>query len=103
MHKMRNTSAGSPTLDDLVVRVPWFSKSQWASVCRESQDPVLTDKAYSTWRKEAKANLASIHRAGIETRKVEVDADTFIGWCREKNRPVTSASLAGYIEACPDD
>ncbi|GAU08411.1 hypothetical protein DPF_1119 [Desulfoplanes formicivorans] len=58
---------------------------------------------YGQWRREAKSSLASIHRAGIRTCKVDVDAASFVRWCCTMDEPVTSAALARYITACPDD
>ncbi len=97
MQPLRTFSADEPTLDDMCIRVPWFSKADWIALCRESPDPLLRDKPYAAWRKEAKATLASIHKTGIKTYKVKVDAQSFLTWCHVRGLPVTHTSLAGYI------
>lgn len=92
---------GSPTLDDLVVRVPWFSKAQWTDLAAAAGDFLCSEAGYAQWRKDARENIASIHRAGIRTRKVDVNTSAFIIWCRERSKEVNSAALAEYIAICP--
>jgi hypothetical protein len=92
----------SPTLDDLVVRVGWFSRREWTALARAAAGPLCKETCYAQWRKAARENLASIRRAGIRTRLVEVNASTFVLWCRERFKEVSSAALAEYIATCPD-
>jgi hypothetical protein len=97
-----NEGPASSTLDDLVIRVPWFSRSQWRIVSQQSRDPRFA-MSHGQWLKEARASLASIHGAGIRTCKVHVDAAAFIHWCRTQDQPVTSGALARYITVCTDE
>ncbi|WP_462324970.1 hypothetical protein [Desulfoplanes sp.] len=92
----------SPTLDDLVIRIPWFSRTQWTALDRKTDGAVFGGRTYAQWRKETKASMASIHRAGIRTSRVDVQAGRFALWCRTMDKPMTGASLADYMAAGPD-
>jgi hypothetical protein len=90
------------TLDDLVVRVPWFSRGQWKAMVTAANGSLCREESYAQWRRKAGENIASIHRAGIRTCKVEVNTQAFVLWCRARSKVLNTTSLAEYISRCPN-
>ncbi len=91
------------TLDDQIVGVPWFEKKEWAAWQKLCVSQGVTEKSYKVWRKENKAVMSSIRSAGIRARKISIDVGRFEQWCRRCGCPCTSASLAGFVNACLGD
>ena len=88
------------TLDDQVIGIPWFEKSQWAGVQKRCSELWLSEKSYGEWRKESKGVMASIKQSGIRVQKVTIDVDRFERWCQCHGCPVTMASLGDFANAC---
>ena len=56
----------------------------------------MTD-SYEAWLAGAQKTLLDLTIAGVAARRVSVDIEALVRWCRAEGRPVDSAARAAFV------
>ena len=80
----------------MVSGVAWYRAEQWPRLLEVAVDRSELERTYDEWQVVATKGLADLARAGGRARKVEVDVDELVEWCRSEGRPVDGAARAAF-------
>jgi hypothetical protein len=62
-----------------------------------ADDPEKLDETYEEWERGALRALQQLHSAGQAVRKVPIDIDALLSWCRSRSRPLDGAARAQSV------
>ena len=79
----------------MVSGVAWYHAEQWPRLLEVSVDRSELERTYDEWQAMAKKGLAELARAGVWARKVDVDVDELVEWCRSEGRRVGAGGICG--------
>ena len=85
------------TKGNAAIGVAWYRKEQWGDLLGVSEDRDKLEATYGEWLIEANLALRRMRQSGMDIRKVDVDVEELVRWCREQGRPVNAASRAYYV------
>jgi len=95
--KKRNPkSPEHPVSSTMVTGVAWYRAEQWARLLEVAVDRSSLERTHDEWQAMASRGLADLARTGVSARKVEVDVDELVDWCRSEGRPVDGAARAAF-------
>ena len=80
----------------MVSGVAWYRAEQWPRLPEVSVDSSELERTYDEWQAMATNRLAELARAGVWARKVDVDVDELVEWCRSEGRQVDGAARAAF-------
>jgi hypothetical protein len=61
-----------------------------------SADAETLEASYHEWLLLASARLRDLQESGIDIRKVDVDVEELVEWCKQRERPVDGDARAEY-------
>ena len=96
MKNRKHKSTERPGAADVVSGVAWYRAEQWPRLLDVSIDRSELERTYAEWQAVATKGLADLARAGVQARKVDVDVDALVEWCRSESRPVDAAARAAF-------
>lgn len=88
---MEMRERGSPALG-----FAWYKPEQWARLREVSADAAQLESDYESWRRKAEDAMLQLQFAGIDVKKVIVDVEDIVEWCRTNGLEVTSASRSKF-------
>ena len=77
---------------DLVLGVAWYRREQWNRLLEISTDRDKIGNTYEEWEANAEKGLRMAARPGVVLRKVDIDVEELLKWCRSQGRPVDGAA-----------
>ncbi len=80
----------------LVSGVAWYRREQWPLLRENSADAEDLEETYDEWLEFAKDALLNFARKGSPMRRIDVDVEELIAWCREENRPLDANARAAF-------
>lgn len=80
-----------------IVGIAWYRKDQWDELLRVSEDRSKLEASYGEWLFEAQTVSRRLRDRGLEVRRVDVDVEDLVRWCRERGTHVTAQSRASYV------
>ena len=92
----KQESTERPGSADVVSGVAWYRAEQWPRLLEVSVDRSELERTYDEWQAIATKGLADLARAGVWARKVDVDVDELVEWCRSEGRAVDGAARAAF-------
>jgi hypothetical protein len=96
---MKRRRSQTPVPAGLKVGFAWFTREQWQRFTEVVDDPDELDDTFEQWERGALAALYKLESRGVSVRKVMVDVDTLVAWCRARGRRVDGAARADYVVA----
>jgi hypothetical protein len=88
-----------PVPTGLQVGLAWFTQEQWQRLTEVVDDRNELDDTFEQWERNALAALYKLESQGHSVRKVMVDVEVFVTWCRRRGLRVDSAARAEYVTA----
>jgi hypothetical protein len=80
-----------------VVGIGWYDAVQWAKLKQVAVDAAELDDTHEEWQRNAERTERELARGrGLVIRRVPIDVDALVAWCRERNKPVNGASRSAY-------
>ena len=82
---------------DAQIGLSWYSREAWEKLRAIADDHEQFDDSFKDWERgmlQAIRDLASI---GRQVRKVPIDVEAYVAWCRERGCRLDSASRAEYV------
>ena len=83
--------------NEIVIGIAWFQPESWERLKKIADDRADLDDSYDEWKKNANAALTDIRATGKIVKRVNVDIDELLSWCKAQNKPVSSASRAQFV------
>jgi hypothetical protein len=74
-----------------------FAWEQWQRLTEVADDRSKLDDTFEQWERNALAMLYQLQSQGYSVRKVMVDVETLVAWCRARDRSVDGAARADYV------
>jgi hypothetical protein len=72
--------------DDTQIGLAWYSRKAWE-----------LDDSFEEWERGALQAIRDLASVGRYVRKVPVDVEAYVTWCRERGCRLDSASRAEYV------
>ena len=82
---------------DVMSGIAWYREQQWSRLLEVAADSAELERTYDEWHAVAKQAALDCARAGVWTRKVEVDVDELVAWCRLQGRPVDAKARSVFV------
>lgn len=83
----------------LQVGFAWFTRDQWQRLTEVVDDRNELDDSFEQWERHALAALYKLESQGHSVRKVMVDVEAFVAWCRARGRRIEGTARADYVTA----
>ena len=77
----------------------WFTREQWQRLTEVVDDRNELDDTFEQWERNALAALYKLESQGHSVRKVMVDVETLVAWCRRRGRRIDGTGRADYVIA----
>jgi len=81
---------------DVQVGLAWYSREAWERLREVADDGQALDETYEAWERGALTTIRDLESVGRQIRRVPIDIDALIAWCRERNRRIDTAARAEY-------
>jgi hypothetical protein len=82
---------------DAQLGLAWYTRETWAHLREVADDAHALDSTFEEWERGALAAIHDLESLGRRIRKVPIDIDALVSWCRERNRRIDSAARAEYV------
>ena len=79
-----------------IVGVAWYYPEQWDKIRSHSKDRSEMAKDYADWERGAQDGIKKFERDGYTIRKVYIDVDMLVAWCKRQRVPVNGRSRSDY-------
>ena len=80
-----------------VTGVAWYRREDWSRLREIASDRTKLDETYEAWLAGARKTLLELAVAGVAARRVNVDVENLVRWCRAEGRSVDSAARAAFV------
>jgi len=80
-----------------VTGVAWYRREDWSRLREIASDRTNLDDSYEAWLAGAQKTLLDLAVAGVAARRVSVDIEALVRWCRAEGRPVDGAARAAFV------
>jgi len=77
--------------------IAWYRREDWWRLREIASDRAQLDDSYEAWLAGAQKTLLELAVAGMPARRVNVDVEALVRWCRAEGRPVDSAARAAFV------
>jgi hypothetical protein len=71
-----------------IMGVAWYSRQQWGRLLEISSDWDELESTYDEWKTMAEENFSILVQQGYVLRKIDIDVEELLRWCKLQNRPV---------------
>src|ERR1700683_4250935 len=82
---------------DAQLGLAWYTREAWARLREIATDRDALDDRFEDWERGALAAIGELESAGRKVRKVPIDIEALLAWCRERGRALDSAARAEYV------
>jgi len=96
--KGNNYGSRSGEAMEVIAGIAWYYPEQWATLLDVSVDRNSLETTHGDWLRLAEKAIFDIKRSGISPRKVYVDVEKLVAWCKAQNRPVDGAARAEFVQ-----
>jgi hypothetical protein len=95
MKKRRGATSGA-SARTAVIGAAWYRMEQWIRLLEIASDRDALESTYTEWELNAERALIDFVRQGVQVRKVDIDVDELLSWCRGKGFPVDAKARAAF-------
>jgi hypothetical protein len=78
------------------VGLAWYDAAQWAKLKQVAADTANLDDSYEDWQHNAERTERELTRRGVQLRRVAIDVDALVAWCRQRGMPINGEARAQY-------
>ncbi len=80
----------------MVSLVAWYSREQWSILKQVSVDAEELEDSYDEWEQNAEQAIQKFIAKGMRIRKVDVDVNELVKWCKNKGVSIDGAARSQY-------
>jgi hypothetical protein len=82
-----------------IIGVIWCDREQWERLKATADDRDQLDDTFEEWQATVGAAMQSFEAQGMAVRKVDLDVDELLAWCRSRGRRNDGPARAEYASA----
>jgi hypothetical protein len=82
---------------DAQLGLAWYTREGWARLRELAHDRDALDDSFEDWERSALEAIRELESVGRKVRKVSIDIEALVAWCRARGRALDSAARAEYI------
>jgi len=82
---------------DAALGLAWYSREAWERLRAVADDAQALDDSYEDWERQALGTVRDLESLGRKIRKVPIDIDALLAWCREHHRRNDIKARAEYV------
>jgi hypothetical protein len=97
MSKRKRTRKAARESGGMVMGVAWYRREEWPKLLAAAADRGQLEDTYDEWLLSAEQLLSQLSAKGIELKKVDIDVDALIAWCRDKQLPLDGEARSRYV------
>jgi hypothetical protein len=79
-----------------LVGVAWYDPAEWSKLKQVASDAENLDDTYEAWQRNLERTERELSAKGLVVRRVLINVDALVEWCRAHNRAVNGAARAEY-------
>ena len=79
-----------------VAAMSWYDREQWTKLKAIAEDGERLDVSFEAWLAGAERAEAELARRDTVVRRIFINVDEFVAWCRANNLKIISTSRAKY-------
>lgn len=84
--------------DDNVLAFTWYREEEYEKLLEVTSEPEGLKEDYQAWLADARQALLKYKRMGFEPRRVYLEVDDYVDWCRLRDKPLNEQSREMYKE-----
>jgi len=96
MIKKRRGANAKATARSAVIGAAWYRREQWIRLLEIASDRDTLESTYAEWESNAEKALLDFSHRGVQVRKVYIDIDELISWCRANGCPIDAKARASF-------
>ncbi len=77
--------------------IAWYRKDQWELLRMVSDKPEILEDTYEEWLINANKLKDNLEQLGITAKKVDIDINDVVLWCKSINNTINSKSITEYV------
>ena len=81
---------------DAITGIAWYRRGQWARLRELAADADGLEEAYEDWLAGAQKTIVQMMATGVRVRRIDIDLDDLVRWCRDEGRPLDSPARAAF-------
>ena len=94
MKKRRRVSRNG--VCNAVFGLAWYRPEQYQHLLEVSEDRDKMDSTFEEWQKSAWKAVRNFAANGVPIRKVDVDVEELVIWCRARDLPINGAARSSF-------
>jgi hypothetical protein len=75
----------------------WYSREDWERLHEIADDRDKLDDMYEDWERQALKMIHDLEAVGQRIRKVPIDIEALIAWCRERKCRIDMAARSEHV------
>ncbi len=80
----------------VVTGLAWYRRDQWSRLKEAAVDSDALEPTYEEWLDHAQNTLLRLIRQGLHVRRVDIDVEEVIEWCKANRRPFDGRARAEF-------
>ena len=97
MGKRKNRKQDSVETVDGILGVAWYTREQYERLLKFANDRDNLEDTYEEWQATAEKMMVQLSRPGVLPRKVHIDVEELVAWCKAHKRPNDGASRTVFV------
>ncbi len=94
--RKRKRVRGRVGLPNVCIALAWYDALQYAKLRQVADDLEDLDESFEAWKRGAERSMRELMNSGLTIRRVPIDVDALVAWCRKQGKPNVSASRAEF-------
>jgi len=79
-----------------VIGIAWYDPAQWTKLKQVAADAEQLEETREEWLRNVERTERKLTADGMVVRRVPIDVDALVAWCRGQNMPLDGAARAQY-------
>jgi len=90
-------SRDRPNVGQAPIGFAWYTRETWERLRESADDREALDDTFEEWERQAVGAFRELESIRRSVRKVPVDIDAVVAWCRKRGRRFDSAARSEYV------
>lgn len=79
------------------VGIVWYTKEEWGKMKDICTDKERFEDTYEAWEAMVNRTIADMKKEGLICKKIFVDSEEFLSWCKSSSNPLDASSRSRFI------
>jgi hypothetical protein len=97
MSKRKNRKQESFETVDVILGVSWYTREQYDRLLELADDRDNLEDTYDEWQASAEKMMVKLSKPGVLPRKVHINVEELVAWCKAHNRPINGAARTMFV------